>query len=62
MGANSTIQITRGAAQRFLVQKMMGNLPEATLEILMDEFLRERLYNVRIVDDGDANDDTLLTF
>jgi hypothetical protein len=36
MGANSTIQITRGAAQRFLVQKMMSNLPEATLENLMD--------------------------
>lgn len=60
MGAHSTINITRKTAQRFLIDRIMFHVTEEELAAMMDAALDDRLYNVRIVGDADANDDDQL--
>jgi hypothetical protein len=59
MGAHSTIRVTAQAARKYLLTELF-NAPSATLETMMDAALSDRLYNVRIVDDEEENDDAVL--
>lgn len=59
MGAYSTILITESKAKKYIFDKLLS-ADNTLLEELMDKFLSDRLYNVRIVDDSEENDDSLL--
>ncbi len=59
MGAQSTIKISRAAARQFLAQRIWS-ASDYALEVMMDEVMRERLYNVNIVANGEDNNDDLL--
>lgn len=59
MSAYSTINITRSAAKDAIFN-MIWNVSDSQLETFMDEILRDRLYNVRIVPDDHENQDELL--
>jgi hypothetical protein len=56
MSAYTTLKITRSKARMLAVAAVMGANDEV-LENIMDDILRERLYNCRIVDDGAQNDE-----
>jgi hypothetical protein len=61
MSAFSTLRITRGAAMRMMIQEITGPISDERLERFLDELLRDRLYNVRIISDYEQdNDDDLL--
>lgn len=59
MGAYSTIRITRSKARSHIMQQYLM-MNDEQMEIVLDQLLGERLYNVRIVNDDEENDDTLL--
>jgi len=61
MSAFATLNITRSRAKQFILLNLLGDLPDDKLEQLMDSYLEVRLYNCRIVADGDDynNDDVL---
>jgi hypothetical protein len=62
MSAYSTINITRSAAKRALINKLMSDATDDELEKLLDEMILERrLRRCRIVSDDDENEDDILT-
>jgi hypothetical protein len=56
MSAYSTLRITRKSA-RLQALATVALADDALLADILDAVLRERLYNCRIVDDTDENDD-----
>jgi len=60
MGACSTIRITAEAAKKYLINHIVFRASVDELEDLADTLLRERCYNVRIVDADQENDDDIL--
>jgi hypothetical protein len=56
MSAYTTIRITRSKARMLAVAAVMG-ADDEVLENIMDDILRERLYNCRIVPDGTEHDE-----
>lgn len=62
MSAYSTTYITRSAAKRAIVNKVMSDITDDELERLLDEMILERrLLRCRIVDDNQDNEDVLIT-
>ena len=61
MGAYSTLNITRSKALELWTLDRLKPPTTADLEIFMDGYLESRLYNCRIVADGDEynNDDEI---
>ena len=61
MGAYSTLNITRSKAKQIMIDRLMGDITDDELEKFMDDYLEPRLYNCRIVADGDDynNDDEI---
>jgi len=61
MGAYSTLNITRSRALQIVTERLMDGVDDNFLERAMDKILEPRLYNCRIVADGDEynNDDEL---
>ena len=60
MGACSTLEITRTKAIQYIMSNLLQNSDEVLGDV-MDELLRERCYNVRIVPDHvEDNDDNVL--
>ena len=59
MGAHSTIRITRTAARTYLLNQLLRS-DDAALEQMLDTALYGRLYNARLVDEDDENDNDLL--
>lgn len=60
VGANSTIRITKTAARKYLLARVM-DATDTQLADMLDGFLSERPYNAEIVVDGDRDaDDDLL--
>lgn len=57
MSAFSTLKITRGRAYRLVLDHLAVGLSDDDLEAMCDRILEGRLYNCRIVDDGQENDD-----
>jgi hypothetical protein len=58
MSAYSTIRITRSRAKLMTIEYITKHgCHDAMLESFCDEILSERLYHVRIVPDGEENDD-----
>jgi hypothetical protein len=57
MSAYTTLKITRTKAILLLMSKLNGGPSDEMLEDFLDGLLRERLYNARIVPDGEENDD-----
>ena len=59
MSAYATVKITRSAARKFLTRSVY--FPDKLLEDLIDDYLKEKLYNCQIVDDNsEDNSDELL--
>ena len=56
MSAYTTLKITRSKA-RLLAMAEVSKGSDDLLEALLDAVLEKRLYNCRIVDDGEPNDD-----
>lgn len=56
MSAYTTLKITRSKAKLLAVAAVMAANDEE-LEAIVDSVLRERLYNCRIVNDDEANDE-----
>ena len=62
MSAYSTTNITRSAAKRALVNKLMSDVTDDELERLLDEMILERrLRRCRVVNDGEENEDNVLS-
>ena len=61
MSAYSTLNITRSRAKKEILEHVAANASDYELEQIMDLILAYRLYNVRIVADGDNynNEDEL---
>lgn len=59
MSAFSTLRITRTKALEMLLGHVM-RAPDDHLARWLDDVLRERLYNARVVPDGEANDEDRL--
>lgn len=55
MGANSTAYISKEKAISF-IHSHLSELNNASLEEILDIWLREKLYNARIDEDGRDND------
>ena len=59
MGAESTVRVTRdrlrGALSAYIIMAS-----DSELEEMADAVLRDRLYNCRIVNTGEDNDDEIL--
>ena len=60
MSAFSTLHITRTKAKELLIKKLMDDIDDTDLAEFMDILLSPRLYNCRIVPDGEPHDDELL--
>ena len=61
MSAYSILDISRTRAKEYVLGKIYTKINDDNfLEKLMDELLRDRLYNCRIVNDDSENDDTRL--
>jgi DNA-binding TFAR19-related protein (PDSD5 family) len=56
MSAYTTIKIRRSKARVMAVEAVM-NASDEILENIMDDILRERLYNCRVVEEDAANDE-----
>lgn len=61
MSAYSTLRISRTRAKLMVIEYISRyGCNDSMLESFCDELLHERLYNVRIVDDGEENDENRL--
>lgn len=60
MSAYSTVNITRSKAVETMIRQISSSVSDKTLEDFMDNFLRIRLYNVRVVPDDYENDDDVI--
>ena len=61
MSAYSTIRITRAKAKAMTIAYILEyGCHDEMLRNFCDEILHDRLYNVRIVDDGEENDEERL--
>jgi hypothetical protein len=56
MSAYTTIRIRRSKARRLAVEALM-NASDETLEKVVDDLLRERLYNCRVVGEYEQHDE-----
>lgn len=59
MGAFSTVSITRSAAKT-AAREWIDRCDDEELGRVMDQLLRERLYNTRIVNDDEPAEDRLV--
>lgn len=59
MGAHSTIDVTRNALLVYISTKLLS-LDDNELEAVGDTLLYNRLYNCRITNDDEDNDNNLL--
>lgn len=60
MSEFTTIRVTRHAARKYLVARLM-DAADFEMEDMLDTFLAERLYNSQIVHDDEVqNDDEIL--
>ena len=57
MGVCSTLIITRTRALQYVMSELLLNKSDEILGDVMDELLRERCYNVRIVPDHIKDND-----
>lgn len=56
MGVYATKRITRSKARELAIQRVM-HASDELLSTIMSDMLEERLYNCRIVPDGEENDE-----
>lgn len=61
MSAYATLRITRSKAVDTLMKEFISSMQDDNrLEFLMDQLLEDRVYNCRIVEDNEENDDEVL--
>ncbi len=60
MSAYTTLFITRSKAKQAMLEKTIGEITDEELEEFMDRLLEPQLYNCRIVNNDDANDDDII--
>ena len=57
MSEYSTLRITRSKAQAVILSNFIDGLNDSNMRRTLEMLLKDRLYNVQIVDDGEPNDD-----
>lgn len=56
MSAFTTLRVSRSKAKELILRKIFDGMSDEELEHQVDAILEDRLYNCRIVGDGERND------
>ena len=59
MSAYSTLRITRSKAQAVILSNFLDSLNDTNMRRTLEIILKDRLYNVQIVNDDDESNDDL---